>query len=58
MVTPAPTLSTSFPSAAPRFAQCERGESNPHTLRYRILSPARLPVPPLSQVTERYRSSF
>src|SRR5579872_5491507 len=27
--------------------QCRRGESNPYTLRYRILSPARLPIPPL-----------
>jgi hypothetical protein len=29
--------------------QCERGDLNPHALRHRILSPARLPVPPLSQ---------
>ena len=27
---------------------CERGDSNPHTLRYQILSLARLPIPPLS----------
>jgi hypothetical protein len=27
--------------------ECRRGESNPYTLRYRILSPARLPIPPL-----------
>jgi hypothetical protein len=29
-------------------AQCERGDSNPHTFRYQILSLARLPIPPLS----------
>src|SRR5262249_51949008 len=28
---------------------CERGESNPHGFPHRILSPARLPVPPLSR---------
>src|SRR5437660_464783 len=28
---------------------CERGDSNPHTFRYQILSLARLPIPPLSQ---------
>src|SRR5690606_1568195 len=28
--------------------KCERRESNPHALRHWILSPARLPVPPLS----------
>ena len=28
---------------------CERGDSNPHGLPHRILSPARLPVPPLSR---------
>ncbi len=28
---------------------CERGDSNPSGLPHRILSPARLPVPPLSQ---------
>jgi hypothetical protein len=27
--------------------ECTRRESNPHTLRYRNLNPARLPVPPL-----------
>src|SRR5260370_11373489 len=26
---------------------CRRGGSNPYTFRYRILSPARLPIPPL-----------
>src|SRR5204862_6212272 len=26
---------------------CRRGESNPYALRHRILSPARLPIPPL-----------
>src|SRR6476619_847453 len=29
--------------------RCERGESNPYALRHWILSPARLPVPPLSR---------
>src|SRR5215470_19727592 len=29
---------------------CERGDSNPHTFRYQILSLARLPIPPLSQL--------
>src|ERR1044072_7414743 len=29
---------------------CERGDSNPHTFRYQILSLARLPIPPLSHV--------
>lgn len=29
---------------------CERGESNPHELPHWNLNPARLPVPPLSQV--------
>ena len=28
---------------------CERGDSNPYRFPYWILSPARLPVPPLSQ---------
>src|SRR6185437_2221494 len=28
---------------------CERGDSNPHTFRYQILSLARLPIPPLSR---------
>ena len=27
--------------------RCRRGGSNPYTFRYRILSPARLPIPPL-----------
>ena len=31
---------------------CERGELNPHPLRDWILSPARLPVPPLSQKSD------
>ena len=30
------------------FLWCERGDSNPHTFRYQILSLARLPIPPLS----------
>ena len=29
---------------------CERGDLNPHPLRDWILNPARLPIPPLSQV--------
>src|SRR6185369_15407697 len=32
---------------------CERGDSNPHTFRYQILSLARLPIPPLSLVKKR-----
>lgn len=28
---------------------CEEGELNPYTFRYRILSPARLPIPPSSR---------
>src|SRR6476619_7154406 len=31
---------------------CERGDSNPHTFRYQILSLARLPIPPLSRSSE------
>src|SRR5262252_3968969 len=31
---------------------CERGDSNPHTFRYQILSLARLPIPPLSRSRE------
>ena len=30
------------------YGWCERGESNPHGSPHRILSPARLPIPPLS----------
>src|SRR4051812_15280974 len=30
-----------------RASACRRGGSNPYTFRYRILSPARLPIPPL-----------
>ncbi len=33
----------------PERGWCERRDSNPHGLPHRILSPARLPVPPLSQ---------
>ena len=29
--------------------QCERGDSNPHGFPHWILSPARLPIPPLPQ---------
>src|SRR5437870_843342 len=32
---------------------CERGDSNPHTFRYQILSLARLPIPPLSQINQK-----
>ena len=31
-----------------RVEWCEKGDSNPQTVRYRILNPARLPVPPFS----------
>ena len=49
----APIFSSALLSARPagrplRFHWCERGDSNPHGLPHRILSPARLPVPPLS----------
>src|SRR5687767_6313886 len=33
---------------------CERGDSNPHTFRYQILSLARLPIPPLSHFLNRF----
>jgi hypothetical protein len=33
-------------------SKCERRELNPHPLRDRILSPARLPVPPRSRAAE------
>ena len=32
--------------------ECERRELNPHALRHWILSPARLPIPPLSREPE------
>jgi hypothetical protein len=35
----------STPVSIPR---CERGDSNPHVRRHRLLRPARLPIPPLS----------
>ena len=35
----------------PLIEWCERGELNPHPLRDWILSPARLPIPPLSQLS-------
>lgn len=31
--------------------KCRRGDSNPHTFRYRLLRPARLPISPLLQRT-------
>jgi hypothetical protein len=34
--------------ARPSFILCERGDSNPHDRSHWILSPARLPIPPLS----------
>ena len=34
------------PSTPTDSAWCPRSDSNRHTLRYRILSPARLPIPP------------
>src|SRR5258706_2626113 len=36
---------------------CERGDSNPHTFRYQILSLARLPIPPLSRSRFDYHPS-
>ena len=35
------------------LVECERRDSNPHGLPHRILSPARLPVPPLSRIRGR-----
>jgi hypothetical protein len=36
-------------STMPRdITVCERGDSNPHVRRHRLLRPARLPIPPLS----------
>ena len=35
---------------------CERGDSNPHGRSHWILSPARLPIPPLSQDKEREKN--
>ena len=39
------------------FLWCERGDSNPHTFRYQILSLARLPIPPLSQEVSKQHST-
>src|SRR5678816_3865252 len=36
---------------------CERGDSNPHTFRYQILSLARLPIPPLSPAKSAVKNS-
>ena len=44
------TVDDSIVRAIREYKWCERGESNPHTLGYWILNPARLPIPPLSQV--------
>ena len=38
----------SFGTHLRSFFWCERRDSNPHTARYRILNPARLPVSPRS----------
>ena len=38
--------------------QCERRESNPHSLGHKILSLARLPIPPLSQNTSLLTKSL
>src|SRR2546423_10383172 len=35
--------------------QCERGDSNPHGLLHWILSPARLPIPPLPLALQKIR---
>src|SRR5437879_8474480 len=40
---------TSDPRSLTSGLWCERGDSNPHTFRYQILSLARLPILPLSQ---------
>ena len=37
--------------------QCERRESNPHSLSHKILSLARLPIPPLSQNNSFFNQS-
>src|SRR5690349_21648177 len=37
------------------ISECERRESNPHPLRDRILSPARLPVPPRPRSSQSNR---
>ncbi len=34
--------------------KCERGDLNPHTVKCWILSPVRLPVPPLSRLDYRF----
>lgn len=31
------------------FVKCRRRDSNPHRFPYRVLNPARLPIPPLRQ---------
>ena len=47
---PDPAVSNVDPQTIPpRMKWCERGELNPHELPHGILSPARLPVPPLSR---------
>ena len=40
-----------------RVQMCERGDSNPHPVRDRILSPARLPIPPLSHSFTIYHNT-
>src|SRR5262245_9255010 len=41
---------TNLPQLASNCTEeCERGDSNPHALRHKILSLARLPIPPLSR---------
>ena len=50
---PVPDASVSSPQVIDRKGWCERGDSNPHPLRDQILSLARLPVPPLSQLSYR-----
>src|SRR5437867_4580794 len=43
------------PEGVRTVAKCERGDLNPHgCLAHRILNPARLPVPPLSQSEAAY----
>lgn len=40
------------------YKWCREGESNPHALRRRILSPVRLPVPPSRQIGADYSKNY
>jgi hypothetical protein len=48
-------ISTSGLCLDRRTAECQRGDSNPHGLLHWILSPARLPIPPLRR--SRFKDS-